>query len=288
MTNELKPIASLSKPANTLVEKVSDAVGEIARPWQIKRVAKAEADAKKTQALADVEVTEIEQRGLIRLAREQGQQQENIEQITYNALPHLSENANPESIEDDWLVHFFDRSRIVSDEEMQTLWSKILAGEANDPGAFSKRTVDLVASLDKTDAQMFTRLGTFVWKISDGFSPIIFDHSHKVFAASDIKFFHLSHLDDIGLVDFDPVVGFHFNRSGRFMSVSYHGREIVIDFQKVEGSQLKIGTALLTQIGKQLTPLCGANPSEGYFSFVLSEWLSKGIAVSSRIPPSKG
>ena len=125
MTNELKPIASLSKPANTLVEKVSDAVGGIARPWQIKRVAKAEADAKKTQALADVEVTEIEQRGLIRLAREQGQQQENIEQITYNALPHLSENANPESIEDDWLVHFFDRSRIVSDEEMQTLWSKI-------------------------------------------------------------------------------------------------------------------------------------------------------------------
>ena len=63
MTNELKPIASLSKPANTLVEKVSDAVWGIARPWQIKRVAKAEADAKKTQALADVEVTEIERRG---------------------------------------------------------------------------------------------------------------------------------------------------------------------------------------------------------------------------------
>lgn len=30
---------------------------------------------------------------------------------------------------------------------MQTLWARILAGEANAPGKFSKRTVNLVGSL---------------------------------------------------------------------------------------------------------------------------------------------
>ncbi len=36
-------IGELSKPATVLVEKISDAVGGIAKPWQIRRIAKAEA-----------------------------------------------------------------------------------------------------------------------------------------------------------------------------------------------------------------------------------------------------
>lgn len=35
----------LSKPADTLIKKVSAAVGGIFAPWQIRRVAKAEAEA---------------------------------------------------------------------------------------------------------------------------------------------------------------------------------------------------------------------------------------------------
>ena len=32
-------------------------------------------------------------------------------------------------MDNDWTVNFFDKSRIVSDDEMQNLWSRVLAGE---------------------------------------------------------------------------------------------------------------------------------------------------------------
>ena len=38
-------LGDLSKPATVLIERVSDAVGGIAKPWQIKRIAKAETKA---------------------------------------------------------------------------------------------------------------------------------------------------------------------------------------------------------------------------------------------------
>ena len=34
-------------------------------------------------------------------------------------------------MEEDWIANFFDKCRIVSDSEMQSLWARVLAGEAN-------------------------------------------------------------------------------------------------------------------------------------------------------------
>jgi len=161
--NNLINLGDLSKPATELINRVSDAVGGIAKPWQMKRVARAEVEAEKIRAEGSVEISEIERRGLERLVREEGQKQENIENITAKAIPNLGSEAKPENIEKDWLTHFFDRSRLVSDEEMQTLWANLLAGEANAPGQFSRRTVELVGTFDKKDAQLFTDLCKFVW-----------------------------------------------------------------------------------------------------------------------------
>lgn len=78
-------------------------------------------------------------------------------------MPGIDEKAQPEKIEDDWITNYFDKCRLVSDEQMQNLWSKVLTGEANSPGKFSKRTVNLLASLDKTDAELFQKICSFAW-----------------------------------------------------------------------------------------------------------------------------
>ena len=44
-TNSLIDLSNLSKPADTLIKKVSDAVGGLFAPYQVKRMAKAEAEA---------------------------------------------------------------------------------------------------------------------------------------------------------------------------------------------------------------------------------------------------
>jgi hypothetical protein len=72
------------------------------------------------------------------------------------------------------LTYFFERSRLVSDSEMQSLWGKLLAGEANSPGSFARRTVDSVSSLEKTDAQLFTNLCTLGWMIGP-LTPLVYE-----------------------------------------------------------------------------------------------------------------
>src|SRR6266542_4826978 len=88
-------------------------------------------------------------RAMHRFIEEEAHRQKNIEDITAKALPQLEEGAKPDAMEDDWVTNFFDKSRIVSDTQMQDLWSRVLAGEANTPGAYSKRTVNFLSDLDK-------------------------------------------------------------------------------------------------------------------------------------------
>ena len=65
------------------------------------------------RAIANLEVTEIQQRGLARLVAEEGRKQQNIESIISMTLESISQDAKPEAIDDDWLFSFFDRSKLV-------------------------------------------------------------------------------------------------------------------------------------------------------------------------------
>ncbi|MCI0694675.1 DUF2806 domain-containing protein, partial [candidate division KSB1 bacterium] len=164
----------ISKPATVLIKKIFDLIGGYFKPYQIKRVAKAEAEAEIIKAQAQIEITDLQRRALSRFITEEARKQENIEKIAQKALPLLKESSRPENIEDDWIVNFFDKCRIVSDEEMQSLWAKVLAGEANAPGTYSKRTVNFLNSIDKIDAKLFISLCGFGWDFGE-IAPLIFD-----------------------------------------------------------------------------------------------------------------
>lgn len=140
-------LGKLSKPADTLIKKVSSAIGGIFEPWQIKRVAKAEAEASLIKDRAEIEITDLHRRAMHRFVEEEAKRQENMETITEKAIPKLKEGSDPSKMEDDWVTNFFDKSRIVSGSEMQDLWVSILVGEANSPGTYSKRTVNFLGDL---------------------------------------------------------------------------------------------------------------------------------------------
>jgi len=133
----------LTKPATVLIEKISEAIGGIFRPHQIRRIAEAEAEASRIKTVSEIEITDLQRRAIQRFFSEEAKKQQNIESITAMALPQLAEHASPENIEDDWITNFFDKCRLISDLDMQTLWSRLLSGEANSPGRFSKRTINV-------------------------------------------------------------------------------------------------------------------------------------------------
>ena len=106
----------------------------------------------------DVEL--VRRRGLQRLAAEETKKQINLEAIygkTFRICPESEVgSATIEQMDDDWIVSHSEKARLVSDKEMQILWARILASEAEVPGSFSKRTLEVLSVLEKTEAHLFT------------------------------------------------------------------------------------------------------------------------------------
>jgi hypothetical protein len=276
-------LGDLSRPATTLIEKISAAIGGLYKPFQIKRVAQAEADADKIRAAAHIEISELEHRAMSRLFAEEAKKQHNIEAITLKALPYIRPESRPESIEDDWITNFFDKCRLISDEQMQSLWARIIAGEANSPGKFSKRTVNIVGSLDKLDATLFSQLCAFVFDIS-GPTPLIFDFDHKIYTDVGINFSAVTHLESAGVIHLSGIGDYLRTAVGQKGFVYYFGSPVWIEFPQEQqgGNQLHVGHVLFTKAGEELAPLSGAQPRKGFVDFVKEYWKRYGITTEPK------
>lgn len=268
----------VSKTANLLIEKISDAIGGYYRPSQIRRIAEAKADAARIRTVSQIETTALQRRALERFVSEEAQKQQNIESVTVKALPDLSDSAKPQDIDNDWITNFFDKCRLVSNDEMQTLWAKVLSGEANQPGGYAKRTVNLLSSLDKTDANLFRELCSFGWAIGD-FSPLIFDDNSPLLENHNLSFASLTHLDSIGLATFSGIGGFSRKLLQKRILVSYFGLHVDIEFENETDNVLPAGRVLLTQAGVELSRICGATADPAIFDDTKSRWEKAGLKV---------
>ncbi|MDO8482239.1 MAG: DUF2806 domain-containing protein [bacterium] len=279
--NSVINLGELAVPAKVLIEKVSDAVGGVFKPYQIRRVAQAEAEAEKIRAVSKIEVTELQQRALSRFLLEESSKQNNIENITRKALPAVNPTADPKRIENDWIVDFFDKSRLISDEEMQGLWSRVLAGEANAPGTYTKRTIHLLASLDKNDASLFTKLCSFVWIIGIPI-PLIFDSQNELYTKNGINFSSLKHLDAIGLISFESLSAYRSKGFNKVTKVKYGGKTISLEFPNDKDNQLDIGHAIFTDVGLQLAVLSQSVSVDGIIDYALVQWAKESIKEGTK------
>lgn len=264
-------LGDLSKPADTLIKKVSSAIGGIFEPWQIKRVAKAEAEASLVNAKAEIEITDLHRRAMHRFVEEEASRQENMEEITKKALPQLENESDPSRMEDDWVTNFFDKSRIVSDNEMQDLWARVLAGEANSPGTYSKRTVNFLGDLDKKDAELFLALCSFGWFVGS-FTPLIFDEEASIYNDKGLNFSTLTHLDTIGLIQFNNLTGFARRGLPEKFTVAYCGQPLMLTRKSEKDTKLSVGKVLLTQVGRELALVCQASGVDGFVDYVKDKW----------------
>ena len=177
-----------------------EAVKGYFRPVQIRRIAKAEAEAdriKRTEAAkTDSEVGEIQIFARAELEELKNQQlalidqreipddssailaaaqkdrdrrlieaQFNMAQIASLAAEELAgvpdDKVSDTPIDHDLFTQFRDKAEKVSDEQMQQLWARVLAGEVKEPGTTSLRTLDFLSKMSKQDAELIEKLCPF-------------------------------------------------------------------------------------------------------------------------------
>lgn len=271
---------SLSEVGTKLIEKVAEAAGILYEPTQIRRRARAEADAAMIRATSELEIDEMQRRALVRLAKEEASNQANMEAILDKTVSLIGDDASPENLDSDWIRRFFDRSRLISDEAVQDVWAKLLAGEADSPGAYSKRAIDVLDSLDSKDIHTFTRLCSFAVNIGIP-TLLIYDISDSIYRDNGLSLYDVSALESVGLVH----QSLSYSRPGLKQAghIPYFNKNLYIEFTEGQidpgspGSyQMSIGTIVISQAGRELLRLVTPEAVEGFPEYLRSKWRELG------------
>ena len=269
--------AELAKPIDTFIKKVSSGIGEWYKPTGIVRTAKAEAKAQLIMATSDIMVTEVQRRAAERLRLEETTKQINMETIAQNAIPFLSNETKPELVEDDWIAKFFDKCRLTSDGEMQTIWSKILAGQANCPGSFSKRTIDIVSNLEQKDAKAFEIACSFVVLINEKPTLLFFEPARTLYPFNLTSI--MMHLASVGLVQQHPV-SLVTAYSGEELNAIYFDTTLHVSLRYPDLNYLPVGTAALTVSGEELYRVANPIRIYGFAQYVIEKWATGEYVTS--------
>ena len=204
--------------------------------------------------------------------------QQNLESIVAKSIPELKDNAEPQRIDNDWMANFSDRALIFSDELMQRLFAKLLAGEANSPGTFSRRTVDIVSQLEKHEAESFRTLCRYEWFVGNTPIPLIFDYKDEIYERNNLDFEALLDLETIGLIQFSPEISLVYELNKVYeqgiRQVHYQGRALEVDFPQDPNFAIIVGQAKYSKPGSQLTGIFEPNPVEGVYEYVKETWES--------------
>ncbi|MHB1158026.1 MAG: DUF2806 domain-containing protein [Phycisphaerales bacterium] len=280
MGSPLINIGELSKPATVLVKRVSDLFAGYFKPYQMKRIASAEVEADRIRSLGQIETEGLCERAVRRFVADEMRKQENIEAITNMALPDVRDDAKPDNIDEDWLTNFFEQCKNISDEQMQALWSRLLSGQANTPGQFSRRTVNFVASLDTQDAKIFKSFCGFI--VNSGDLPLIYEASYEdsIYSRNDINFRTLEHLDAIGLIKFSAVTEYRLSKAVTLIPIQYFHETYLLQTDAKEPVPLDIGSAVLTNVGIELARICNPQPITGFVEYLAGRWLEQGMHIS--------
>jgi hypothetical protein len=100
-----------------------------------------------------------------------------------------------------------------------------------------------------------------------------------------MRYDSLKHLDDIGLLKFSGTNDrYALDEMPKQFPVSYFGTRLEIHFENEEQSQFFVGNVLLSKIGQELAPICGAQPVEGFVEYLLVIWERQGFIASSPFP----
>jgi hypothetical protein len=130
--------------------------------------------------------------------------QENLENITALAASQLveGEETSEEPVDPDWMARFLNYAQDISNEQMQVLWAKILAGEVKRPSSYSLQTLEILRIIDKKAADIFEEICSFSCVLKNGIILPSFIGGTNI---ANISFFYnvfskILFLGEIGLI----------------------------------------------------------------------------------------
>ncbi len=153
----------------------------------------------------------------------------------------------------DWFIRFYESVGNISDEEMQDLWAKILAGEICKPLTYSLRTIDVLKNLSKADAELFEEVCAHSI-FSDGiwFLP----RYQNYLDSAGIIYLKIMQLCELGLLYNSDSIVFNIKRTAN-EDVLLVFKDLVLTYDSNDEnlSGFTIEHYPFTQVGKEIASL---------------------------------
>ena len=243
---------------NKMLNKLADSiVGKKAN--QQKLLALEEKTLDDIPAQQDSQMPSCEERELIertkyRLFQQEVNRQRNLEDILEKADAALSvdssEQHSEQEVDGDWFKQFTNYAQDITNEDLRTLWARILANEVKRPDTYSLRTLDFLRLLTKKEAEVIRSMAPFV----------LYDVNNEAYilnsrTTEEFKFGEIMILMELGLLD---------NSSGLVITVEKRDAPTINFFLHHYGTGLFVYTEQakllvriykLTSIGREIMAL---------------------------------
>ena len=188
----------------------------------------------------------------------------------YSEIHHDNNNANYDF---DWFVRFYEAVGNISDEVMQDLWAKLLAGEVAEPSSFSLKTIDVLRNLSKQDAELFSLICSHsVMTRGQNFLP----HYDTYLEKHNIYYTDIMKLNEQGLIFNDGTIGFSMS-IGQNPNVLFWNNDLVMTIESSDDKNIEIHikTYPFTKAGQELAVLVSKSVSEENFIELAKEIANK-------------
>lgn len=224
----------------------------------------------------------IEQRVQDRVSYQEIKKQLNLESITSFAVDELrnEEPVTDQPVEEDWANRFFKIAEEISNEEMQALWGRILAGEIKRPKSYSLRTLEVLKNLTKNEAEVFLKFGEL--SITSAKISFIINFIGEKLLEEKYKL-NLNErllLEELGLVSSSDL---EFYMEAKLDSdattVFKIGTTCVVADRKKGTPKQAFSVLVFTKIGQELLQLIKYTPELDYVQLLASRIRYEGVTV---------
>lgn len=280
---------ALSAPVTKLIEVVAAGFGRVHAPRHVRKMAEAEGDSMIIMELAKERASEVAVRAAHRMLDLETSRQGNLEAVVAKAALELPSEVSAEAVDTDWATRVMQHCQDISDDEMQTLWAKLLAGEVAQPNSFSLRTVQALSQLAKAEAVAFESLCAQAPTIGGQHLPLLFSTDAAELKSAGLQGARaLIDLEEAGLLDRSDVgkvwkrpkgtpVVLEFSDRQRLLVLNAKAEEVLDIY---EPGHVPAGRYSLTRAGRELAQLVPSNPDTGRAEFLMSIFQTEGMTVT--------
>jgi uncharacterized repeat protein (TIGR03899 family) len=224
----------------------------------------------------------LEERTKNRIDFKESRKQLNLESVTSYAAEQLKDEppVSDEPVDEDWKTRFFNIAEEVSNDEMQALWGRILAGEIKKPKSFSLRTLELLKNLSREEAECFIKFGQFAIQSHNVAFLINFKSEKLLEEKYGLTFRERLLLEELGIItanDLQFLIGETKDNNDRI--VFQIGDKCVVADKELNLPEQQIQALVFTKIGQELLQLIEATVELDYIQLLTLKIRRKGVTV---------